>query len=378
MVLSAQHKAGKTTLSGNVTRSLVDGDAFLGAYDVARAERVVVLDNELHEGMLRRWLRDQGVRSTERVHVLAMRGRLSTFNILDPATRTRWARQIGTGDVFVLDCLRPALDALGLSEDKDAGRFLEALDELTAEAGIGETLVVHHMGHQAERSRGDSRIQDWPDVLWKLVSDAADDKDSTTEPHARRVYFTAYGRDVEQPEQQLGFDPVTRHLSVVGGSRRDRRVDEALIAVLDTLDTSGEPLSGRAIEERLRDTGPGRDTVRSALKHAVNDGDVFTMDGPRNATLHVLNPSSARVRGSARAVRGRTESECASARIERARSLTPSSEVSGEQKPAHSDPPALVGTCAKCQATNVRLVGLDTRGRAACADCAAPRHEATP
>ncbi len=39
----------------------------------------------------------------------------------------------GHTDVLVIDCLRPALDALGLSEDKDAGRWLDAPDENQAD-----------------------------------------------------------------------------------------------------------------------------------------------------------------------------------------------------------------------------------------------------
>jgi len=321
VVLSAQHKAGKTTLTANLVRALVDGKPFLDAFDVLPTGRVVIVDDELDERMLRRWLRDQGIVNTHRVTVLPLRGRLSSFNILDPTTRTRWAEHLGAGDVLLLDCLRPALDALGLSEDKDAGRFLEALDELTTEAGIAETLVVHHMGHVGERSRGDSRILDWPDAVWKLVRDAEDD--DTTSAGSVRRYLTGYGRDVDQAETLLAFNPATRHLSVAGGSRRDRKVDEAVEAVLDTIRDYGEPLSGRQIEARLRDTGPGRDTVRAALKRAVNDGDVLITEGANNAKLHSLNPSSARVRGSARPVRGRTENECAGGPIgPRAHSLT--------------------------------------------------------
>jgi hypothetical protein len=61
VVLSASHKAGNTTLTGNLARSLVDGDPFLGMFPVAPARRVVHLDNELDERMLRRWLGDQGI-----------------------------------------------------------------------------------------------------------------------------------------------------------------------------------------------------------------------------------------------------------------------------------------------------------------------------
>jgi hypothetical protein len=300
VVFAAPHKSGKTTNVGNVLRCLVDGTPFLDRFAVTPARRVLLLDNELDENMLRRWLRDQGIRNVDAVELVPMRGRLSTFNILDPAIRSRWAENLGPGDVLVFDCLRPALDALGLSEDKDAGRFLEALDELTTEAGIAETLVVHHMGHQGERSRGDSRILDWPDALWKLVKDAEDDA-----AEARRVYFTAYGRDVDQPEVLLTYDAATRRLSVGGGSRKETRSAPVVAAVVELLEDAEEPLSGRQMEEALTAGGHGRDQVRSAVKRLRQDGRVRVEDGPRRAKLHTLTAApEPPVRGSARPVRG--------------------------------------------------------------------------
>lgn len=264
VVLSAPHKSGKTTLSGNLTRSLADGDDFLDAFPTKPAARVVLLDNELDEAMLRRWLRDQGIANTAVVELIPLRGRLSTFNILDPATRSRWAEHIGPADAMIFDCLRPALDALGLSEDKDAGRFLEALDELNTEAGISEALIVHHMGHSGERSRGDSRILDWPDALWKLVKDAEDEDDAGE----RRVYFTAYGRDVNQPEARLAFDPATRRLSIGGGSRKDARAEGALGDVTDYVDAHPQ-CSQNAIEKGV---GGKAEVIRKALRLAIERG----------------------------------------------------------------------------------------------------------
>lgn len=285
VVLSAQHKAGKTTVIGSLMRSLVDDVLFLDHFAVEPVHRLIGIDNELSEPMRRRWMRDQGIVNTNRIDLVSLRGHLSLFNILEPRTRSRWAAHLGPADLLVFDCLRPALDALGLSEDKDAGRFLEALDELAAEAGISELLLVHHMGHQGERSRGDSRILDWPDAVWKLVKDA---EDSGTSAGAVRRYFSAYGRDVDQSELLLAFDPATRHLSVAGGSRLDARVGEACEAVLAVLTERGERLSGRAIEEHLRDSGIGRDTIRAGLRRAVSDGSVTVSDGPRNSKLHSL------------------------------------------------------------------------------------------
>ena len=166
VILAAAWKAGKTTLLGNLIRALVDGLAFLGLYAVQPAQRVVLIDDELDARTLRRWLRDQGIVNTQRVELVALRGKVSTFNILDRAICAQWAKHIGPADVLLFDCLRPVLDALNLKEATEAGRFLVAFDELLDEPCIPEAGIAHHMGHVGERSRGDSRLRDWPDAEW--------------------------------------------------------------------------------------------------------------------------------------------------------------------------------------------------------------------
>jgi hypothetical protein len=336
VVLSSQWKAGKTTIVGNLIRALVDGDPFLGTYEVTPAAgRVVLIDDELDERTLRRWLRDHGIVNTDAVDVLSLRGRLSTFNILDPACRTRWAamlRDLQAGRTL-FDCLRPALDALGLDESREAGRFFEGFDELLTEAGVTEALVAHHMGHTGERSRGDSRILDWPDAVWKLVRNT-DDRGEQELDGPR--FFSAFGRDVNVPEGQLSYDPETRRLSLVGGSRKDSKARVAEPAVLEYVkDNPGQ--SGRQITAAVHAaTDHKRDDITAALKHLVSSGEVNTAPGPRRATLHYL---SVRVFGSVRAVSEVTESECASALIERA--LHTHTEQTSE-RPAHST------TCTAC------------------------------
>lgn len=281
VVLAAQYKAGKTTLMGNAIRSLVDGDRFLGVHEVTPTRRrVVALDTEMGRKTLRRWLRDQRISDPERVGVVALRGRVSSFDVLDPAVRREWADEVRALDpgVLILDCLRPVLDALGLDESHDAGRVLVALDEIAESAGVGELIVVHHMGHSGERSRGDSRLRDWPDVEWRLVREDAND------PGSRR-FFSAYGRDVEVAESALDYDPDTRHLTLAGGSRKDAAA-EALIPGLVELLTDQPGLSGRGVEEVLTETGVSRAVVREALKIGVRAGKVRTTPGTHNATLY--------------------------------------------------------------------------------------------
>lgn len=310
VVLAAQWKAGKTTMRDNLVRALVDGEPFLGRFPVTPfAGRVVILDDELSERMLRRWLRTQDIVNQDRVVVEPLRGRVASLDLLDPERRALWATTLRQHEaaVLVLDCLRPALDALGLSEDKDAGRFLVAFDALLAEAGVQEGVIVHHMGHSGERSRGASQLRDWPDVEWRLLREKDDDGEAR--PDARR-YFSAYGRDVDLPEGLLDFDPLTKRLTLSGGTRRDTAADAAIPDVLAYL--RGNPgASGRSIEEALG-TVHKREIIRKAVRRGAEQGSIDTSEGPRRAVLHFANDQCAECADSAPA----SPSECASAPIE--------------------------------------------------------------
>lgn len=298
VMVSAQFKAGKSTLVENLIRCLADGDAFLGSFEVAPpAGSIVLIDNELDERTLRRWLRRQGFVNPERVHVVSLRGKVATFDLTSDAIRKQWADRLKGIDcaVLIFDCLRPVLDALGLSEDKEAGQFLVAFDALLGEAGISEAAVVHHMGHGGERARGDSRLRDWPDVEWRLVRDVEAGEE---DPNAPR-YFSAFGRDVDLPEGLLEFEPVGKRLSYAEGSRRDakeeRKAERAPVSALPDLigllQSSERPVSVREIEGGLMERGHPRKAIRAAVKLGIELGNILTEPGPHRSLLHYLNPS---------------------------------------------------------------------------------------
>ncbi|AUS30093.1 hypothetical protein C1M55_31590 (plasmid) [Rhodococcus qingshengii] len=280
IMLSAQFKAGKTTTVGNLIRSLVDGDDFLGKFATHKVGRVTLLDNELDARTLRSWLRDQKIQNTASVHVQPMRGRVGTFNIIDPTVRARWAKMLQGTDLLILDVLRPVLDALGLDENRDAGKFLVAFDALLADAGIQEAAVIHHMGHSGERSRGDSRLQDWPDALWRLVR-------QSEEPNSAR-YFSAFGRDVDIAEGLLAYDVRNRSLTYASGSRKDAVEAAAIPDIIDFLKTN-PGASGREIEfEMTTHRNHTQKAQREALKSAISSGKIHTQLGPKRAKLHYI------------------------------------------------------------------------------------------
>lgn len=279
-LLAAQFKVGKSTMAGNLMRALTDGATFLGRDVTIPDGRTVLIDDELDPRMLRTWLRDQQIHRADRAAVIPLRGRVSSFNIVDPAVRAQWAEQLAAlqPDFVILDCLRPILDAIGLDEDKEAGLFLVAFDELMRAASIGEALVVHHMGHAGERSRGSSRLRDWPDVEWRYVREDPDD------PASPR-YFSAYGRDVDVPETQLGYHPATRALHVIGGNRRDAEA-RGLVGTLTDWLTTHPAATQRECEAALMEAGAGRRAARDAVRKAVAEGAVITAPGAHRSTLH--------------------------------------------------------------------------------------------
>jgi hypothetical protein len=297
IVFAAPYKTGKTTIVANLMRSLVDGDLFLDTFPVfKKAERLVLIDDELSEDMVRNWLMTQNIRNTDAVvDVICVRGQVSSFDILNDKGRADWAsylRDLGC-DYLILDCLRPVLDALGLNENQDAGKFLTAFDTLLFEAGTpGDATIVHHMGHANERSRGDSRIQDWPDAIWKIVREDPDDELSPR-------YFSASGRDVEVAQGKLKYDPATRRLSYQGVSRSDakkqRRLEPALKAALDVLtddkNNGGTGIGKTSLIGKVHNaTGIGRPTIEEALNFGEKELHITTFKGLKNATMYLPGP----------------------------------------------------------------------------------------
>jgi Bifunctional DNA primase/polymerase, N-terminal/AAA domain len=296
IILAAARKAGKTTMVGNLARSLVDGDAFLGVpgpahvngFDVTPVDGMVaILDLELDRRMLRRWLRDQNIGKRDQVMAESFRGRAHLLDVLDDKRRGKWAELLaGYGvQVVILDPLGALLDAYGRDENSntEVGPVLQALDALKAEAGVQELLLAHHMGHNGERSRGASKLRGWPDAEWFLVREKAAAGEEPPPDAAR--FFLAEGRDVMVPEAQISYDPATRRLTVAGGNRVQHKATKNGPALLQIIEqTPG--MSVREIREAAMARGIAKHPAEEALHKLIRDGLVRTEPGPKRATLH--------------------------------------------------------------------------------------------
>lgn len=302
VVLAAQRKAGKTTLVGNLVRSLVDGDGFLEppgpfsnpdrrGFDVVQLaddERVLVADLELSRRTLRKWLRDQKIGNVDRVLAESFRGRLDLFDVLDEARRQMWADYLAENRVRVLvvDPLAPLLAFYGHEENDNTGvaRVLAGLDQLKAAAGVEELLVVHHMGHGPERSRGASRLRDWPDAEWRLVRESAGQGEEPPPDAAR--FLVAEGRDVMVPETRLDYDRDTRRLWVAGGNRVAHQATKHGPAILEIVKRDPGSTQTNIVEMAQILRVAKRDAARNTVRKLVAEGKVHTAKGPKRALFH--------------------------------------------------------------------------------------------
>lgn len=287
VMLVAAQKAGKSTLVANLVRSIADGTPFLGRFET-RPGAVVLLDLELDRRQIRRNLAPQRIEHPERVRVVSLRGHTASLDITNPTRRAEVADRIRGAEVVILDPLRPLIDALGLSEDKDSGRLLVAFDALLAEAGISEGMIVQHTGHvrqgeSGERARGDSRLRDWPDASWTLVRERDEDDFS-------KRYLRAFGRDVALRESALDYDEGSRRLTIAGGSRAENAASEVVPDVRAVLMAADQPMNRRDLEAALAQRGHPRRAIRDAIEVAVRRNFVLRTTGPNRSVLHSAAP----------------------------------------------------------------------------------------
>ena len=279
-LLAAQYKAGKTILTGNLARSLADGVYWLDHSETQPVTKgtVTIIDFEMSERQIDGWLSDQNIVNTDKVVVIPLRGRATTFDILDDKVRAEWADRLANTEYLILDCLRPVLDANGLDEHRDAGQFLVAFDELCQQADIPDALLVHHMGHSGERSRGDSRLRDWPDVEWRLIR--ADD-----EPSSPR-FVTAFGRDVNIPEGEISYNPDTRHVKFLGGNRATSKAREYVHQLTEIVRKQKDPITKTQLQLVARnELGITQKVARDALEIAIHQQDILVTVGASNSNL---------------------------------------------------------------------------------------------
>lgn len=293
-LIAAAAKAGKTTTVHHVIASLLSGRPMFGAFpvDADKPLRVHLIDNEMGDELLRAWLRrlDLTLDEQDRLTVHSLLGYASTFDPTTPESRAIWAERLAGADVVIVDCLSPFMQAVGLDENHDAGRWLVGLDELMAAAGVEVYGVAHHTGHAGERARGDSKILGWPFQTWTLNREASSEDDDA-EDNAPR-FLKARGRcgSVASGQLVLASDGLQYVAGVTrakarAAAKHDELLDEIVAAAPEGVEHFGAGVAAGWV-------GIDPRTARKALERGVSIGRLVKQPNP-NGSGHVF----AEVRG---------------------------------------------------------------------------------
>lgn len=287
LLLSAQRKTGKTTAVGNLARSLLTGEPFLGRFEVTKLDgRMVVCNYEVTGGTLARWMGDIGV-PPERLYVVNLRGRRNLLADDDGRAELTELIRAVEGQVLAVDPFGRAYTGRSQNDTAEVSPWLARLDEVAQAAGCTEVVLTAHAGWDGERTRGSSGLEDWPDVIATMTRD----------PDSGQRFLKAEGRDVDLAEDRLDYEPGTRRLSLSGaGSRKQVRdsdhIDHLAEAVRDVVSSDpGVNVSG--IRATLRDRGEHlqQNDANAACSLAVERGWVIRERGPRNAWKHLPGPN---------------------------------------------------------------------------------------
>lgn len=283
--ISAIYKGGKSTLTANLTRCLVDGDPFLGEFKVRPLEgNLIYLNFELSESQFYDWLTRCGIRNEHKVIPINLRG-MGVYPQHDVSAAWLVEQIKGhDGEGLILDPVQAAF--LGsTSSDELVGDFLGRLDRIKAEAGASDLFATTHTGHavgqdadgvaENERSVGSQRWMGWPDSLWSLTKD----RDGLR-------YLSVTGRETTVDELTLAFDPVTLRLSVGAHvDRREARLGRVQRMVLQFVEEN-PAASGKACRDGVKAKASD---VDNALRELVKTGLVDQAAGPRGAHLHTVS-----------------------------------------------------------------------------------------
>lgn len=286
-LLVGQRKAGKTTLTHNLTHSLCDEDPFLNAYEISVPSgfKFAIMDFEMQQGMLLDWLKQRAITKNglKKLEIFSFRGRSSSFGILTSRAQEQWASRLRDSGVqfLILDCLAPAMAANGLDENDNSSMaaFLNAVDAICAMADVSGTLVVHHMGHSGERGRGASRLRDWPETEMHIIVEGQGmDDNGHLRPRAKR-YLAGEGRLGAFDEVEMSFLEDEKRLFVSGGSRIEAGKQAAIPEVMAYVQQN----PGCSKNAALTGASGAKAAKEAALRELTDDGSICVHVGGRGS-----------------------------------------------------------------------------------------------
>jgi len=212
MVINAQHKTGKTTLTLNMALSMITGEPFLGRFCVKPVDgRVAILNYEVSGEQLGHWARQAQI-PQDRLLLVNLRGRRNPFAYPDDLKRLAALLKGQQVESLIVDPFGQAYPGTNQDSSGEVSAWLTELDRYARSlVGAVDLIVTVHAGWNQERARGSSALGDWPDSILYLTRENTDDR-----------YLRATGRDVSLDEDKLIYQPDIRRLTLSGTGGRNQ------------------------------------------------------------------------------------------------------------------------------------------------------------
>ena len=268
---AAQAKAGKTTVTLALLKSLVDGIPFLGKFKTEVPEgRIGYMNLELTDGQMQEWVARQSIKEMDKVHFWNLRGKPNPFR--SAMSRNHLIQEIKDLGVktLIIDTFAKIFPGEA-NNNSEVNRFLIMLDDVLDRAGVEQLIMLVHAGNDASKIRGATALTDHPDGIWYLVND-----------DQKNRYLSAIGRDIEVPEGQIIYDISKNKLTFTGSGKRATRDLSARERVLEFIKTNPGS-NASVIDESIGGQKAFKIKIRKQL---VKEGLIKVVKGPNNASQY--------------------------------------------------------------------------------------------
>jgi hypothetical protein len=206
VLFSAYAKSGKTTTVLSLIRGLTSSADFLDMPCATVGGRVVYVNFELTDQMLRKYATDSGLKlDNDKLRVWQLQGKASQLVITDPAYQAAFAEKLREAecDVLIIDPLAPVISMQGYKEEDNSGirAILECFGAVGAMTELENMVIIDHTGHaDKNRARAASAKLDWADVIWNQ------------EVNGEKRSLKAWGRGIEEATITFTRNPETGQL----------------------------------------------------------------------------------------------------------------------------------------------------------------------
>lgn len=272
-LFAAKRKRGKSWLALLLAEAVsAEAGIAFGRYPVARPGRVLYLALEDNMRRLQRRIRQIGDAPSDRLHLFTEWPRIGAgFE----ERADEWLRAYPDTVLIIVDVLQKVRPPTARNTDPYAADYavMEPLHRLAHGHNIA-ILVIHHC-RKADADdvfdgvSGTGGLTGAADTIWLLKRDAI----------AREGTLWITGRDIEETELALTFDP-SRGLWTVEGNADEARMSDSRRAIVALLRTENAPMRPADIARAL---GRNESTTRSVLMRMRDSGDLVR-DGERYKT----------------------------------------------------------------------------------------------